>query len=1124
MKIKQLIIENIASIVSATIDFDKAPLAGEPLFLITGDTGSGKTTILNSICLALYNTAPNLKNIPSPTEDNDKIQINNPRQFMRKGSTQCSISLSFEGNDNKNYVARWSVARAHKRISGNVMSVQRELECVETSVTCTKENDIKSLINDVVGLTFDEFCRTTMLAQGEFSKFMNSKDNEKAAILEKLTGTEIFAQVSKKIFELTKNKETEIRIIDAEIKSANLLSNEDIANFNEQISLLNVELKRFTTIKNSLDTQIEWLEKSSQLNQKLISAKRELQLLQSQLESSQTIEQQSTITAWNDTKEVRGTMNSVIKDNNTLSSHKKKRSSLENIYTKIGAGKEFLKLEYAKLSRSLTEVENLINEQQPNVAMYNAISEIENLINTINRNNQEISKLTNEIKTTQQEIDNKNSDLKENEKNIKLKETEISTLQKEKEELQNQNKDVDIELINKQIQDLHNKKEQYNTIRQKIENYREKQNEGLQLKQEIDDLTKEISKKEEIQAKNRTQLPQLQQTYQALENQYKGKLDLKNHIIELQQTFANSHTCPLCGSHVASIATAEILDSDVTLAKQEYEKALESFQLLDKSNNQLVAQLSEQKLSLIKKSSDYTTKTAITAKLQSETESLSNSLNINYLSDTVINDIENKINTITLQNNELSNTITKATGIQNSITIKDKNISSHQLQLANLQAKDKTIAELVTKYSTSLTLKTGEIENNRKTIVQTTTRLKEIITIEIDWNNQDLGLLHSTIATKANEYNTQIVTHEKLTKQIENLKNTINTVDNNLAQISNQIDSSTTIASAIEYNNIIENSRQLAIEITQNSTEIKVIENRINEGVQQINSYFETTTSYDRTYVKSLLKIAESTIQQYQQRIDHIKSQIATQTGAVQQLTTEQSELNQQRPTLPEVVDLVQLKQQQAENQTEIKSTETLIVKITTQLENNADNEKRVETKRNTLRTLQAQYNEWTSLNAMFGSSTGDKFRTIALSFILNTLLNKANHYMRMLSKRYLLQCTNSSLTINVIDTHQGDIVRNVGSLSGGESFIASLALALGLSSINQSKINVDTLFIDEGFGTLSQEYLEMVINTLDRLQQIGGRRVGVISHVAELRQRIPTQISVNRTGPSASSITVSTK
>ena len=165
----------------------------------------------------------------------------------------------------------------------------------------------------------------------------------------------------------------------------------------------------------------------------------------------------------------------------------------------------------------------------------------------------------------------------------------------------------------------------------------------------------------------------------------------------------------------------------------------------------------------------------------------------------------------------------------------------------------------------------------------------------------------------------------------------------------------------------------MAVEITQNSTEIKVIENRINEGVQQIIVILKqqpVTTDLR----KSLLKIAESTIQQYQQTIDQIKSLIATQTGAVQQLTTEQIELNQQRPTLPEVVDLVQLKQQQTENQTEIKSTETLIVKITTQLENNADNEKRDETKRNTLRTLQGNTMSGT-LYAMFGSSMGDKFK-----------------------------------------------------------------------------------------------------------------------------------------------------
>ncbi len=126
-----------------------------------------------------------------------------------------------------------------------------------------------------------------------------------------------------------------------------------------------------------------------------------------------------------------------------------------------------------------------------------------------------------------------------------------------------------------------------------------------------------------------------------------------------------------------------------------------------------------------------------------------------------------------------------------------------------------------------------------------------------------------------------------------------------------------------------------------------------------------------------------------------------------------------------------------------------------------------------------------------------------------------------MLTSRYQLDCDDGSLTINVIDRNHGDSVRNVGLLSGGESFVVSLALALGLSAISKEKIHVDTLFIDEGFGTLDKDVLDTVITTLDRLHAIGGRRIGIISHVQDLKDRIPTQIRLLRSGPSSSRVSV---
>ena len=154
-----------------------------------------------------------------------------------------------------------------------------------------------------------------------------------------------------------------------------------------------------------------------------------------------------------------------------------------------------------------------------------------------------------------------------------------------------------------------------------------------------------------------------------------------------------------------------------------------------------------------------------------------------------------------------------------------------------------------------------------------------------------------------------------------------------------------------------------------------------------------------------------------------------------------------------------------------------------------------------------------------FGDEKGKNFRNIAQSFVLKELLNGANFYLQRLTDRYELECQAGSLTILLRDFYQGGTARPACTLSGGESFVISLSLALGLSSLSRQSLSVNTLFIDEGFGTLSSDYLNTVMDTLEKLHQMGGKKVGIISHVEGLKERIKTQIQVKRVDYSRSEI-----
>jgi len=166
------------------------------------------------------------------------------------------------------------------------------------------------------------------------------------------------------------------------------------------------------------------------------------------------------------------------------------------------------------------------------------------------------------------------------------------------------------------------------------------------------------------------------------------------------------------------------------------------------------------------------------------------------------------------------------------------------------------------------------------------------------------------------------------------------------------------------------------------------------------------------------------------------------------------------------------------------------------------------------------EYQRWARLNALIGSATGDTFRKIAQAYNLDLLVHHANVQLRQLVRRYRLKRGGSMLGLLVMDTEMGDELRSVHSLSGGETFLVSLALALGLASMASSTLKIESLFIDEGFGSLDPESLQLAMDALDGLQA-QGRKVAVISHVQEMHERIPVQIQVQRQGNGLSTLEV---
>ena len=186
----------------------------------------------------------------------------------------------------------------------------------------------------------------------------------------------------------------------------------------------------------------------------------------------------------------------------------------------------------------------------------------------------------------------------------------------------------------------------------------------------------------------------------------------------------------------------------------------------------------------------------------------------------------------------------------------------------------------------------------------------------------------------------------------------------------------------------------------------------------------------------------------------------------------------------------------------------------------NDQNAKQSQAAKDDLQAKTSQLTLWTQLADAIGTTATNNFRDVAQAYTMRILLDQANYYLHKLSQRYELTCYSNSLAIMVMDKEMGGELRTASSLSGGETFLVSLALALGLASLNDENLNIDMLFIDEGFGTLDGESLEMAVTALGNMQKFG-KKVGIISHVDSLKERIPAQIRVTKRGKAASTVIV---
>lgn len=311
---------------------------------------------------------------------------------------------------------------------------------------------------------------------------------------------------------------------------------------------------------------------------------------------------------------------------------------------------------------------------------------------------------------------------------------------------------------------------------------------------------------------------------------------------------------------------------------------------------------------------------------------------------------------------------------------------------------------------------------------------------------------------------------------------------------------------------------KLSAELDGERQRLQGLEQELADLDGQISAWRRQHSELDDAALDTLLGMSDDSVGQLRQRLQLSEKALEQARVLVQE---RDAQLQQHQAHHSDIADGEQLASALTDAQSLSATHDQLCADLRAQI--SEDDRRRTASSELQARIAAAysEYQRWGRINALIGSATGDTFRKIAQTYNLDLLVHHANAQLKQLVRRYRLKRGGSMLGLLVMDTEMGDELRSVHSLSGGETFLVSLALALGLASMASSTLKIESLFIDEGFGSLDPESLQLAMDALDGLQA-QGRKVGVISHVQEMHERIPVQIQVRRQGNGLSTVEVS--
>ena len=1197
MRLLKLRFENLNSLVGKwEIDFEHPAYSSDGIFLISGPTGAGKTTILDAICLALYGATPRL----------DKI-TKSANELMSRRTGECWAEVTFS-TEKGVFRAHFAQRRARLRASGALQQPQHELaQLAHGEILAKGSREVPAYIEDLTGLDFTRFTRSMLLAQGGFAAFLQAKADERAEILEQITQTQRYSDISKAVHVLYGEKRSQEEKFLAQMQQRPL-SEEERQHYEETLRTARENKEKRTLQMQSLENQIRLLERLKTVEEEIeyLRILREENFEQREKFAPEKARLEAAFRA----QELDAP---AIQLQHVRVQYKDVQQRLDMIEKHIEHVRQEYERVQQRVEKCLLAQEEARFAQQQGVALVVRVRELDTQIvqaqlelqTQIQRFQQrqrdipEISavlvRLEEEKHIKQQEFEHCEAFLqqhaqdatlevrlpvlRENEREWKQRKTRIHELQKACEmarQMQNameneMQQTLEQERILRQKmlaceQVIQSTEEQKHQLLQGslVQGYQELYRVEKEHAQWVDLLQQQVHWEEaisrvqlkknrwfETQKQKETWDKEHQETQDTLQILY-AELDEAQkcdercketeRLAQWRATLHEGEPCPVCGStmhpwaqmEIPTLETSETLDTlrkKITTFEQQRDilvqnivRAKEQLRYVEEElthDTQTLQQIEQNRLHIIANcniSPEECCREVLEIKIQNCQEAIASYKQRLEEASRIEEVIEQERKQLHELKNMLEETTKKVAQQQQHVELQNVEIRNLAEELQRTEAEKQHVENKLRVQLQEFFQQIQEVQDVHFRTLEM--RLHAYINEQKRYDERKHWM-----ESAQREIEKAHVVYQERQASVAEAQRWVEDAQQWVQQLQAQRKELFGERSPDAYEQeLSQYLQQMDADVERVRTEQTRLQER-SEGFQRERLLVEQTLEQTRDTLQNIerefavklqkagfdseeayqtARLDEEQREELQKRLEALElvaRELAIQEKKAHQ---EREELRQKAPSQPLEI-LVEERKVVQQKQSETDQTIGACLQ-TLEIDNRVH--ETLQAQQMEYKRLQEETRWWSELHALIGSMDGKKFRVFAQSLTLDVLVQHANQQLRRLSDRYVLLRTPQSLELSVMDRYQGNEIRPTGNLSGGETFLVSLALALGLSYMAGRRIRIDTLFLDEGFGTLDDQTLECALKALADLRQ-EGKIIGLISHVTELQDRLATQIRV---------------